>query len=206
MRSRTTIRWGAFVLAELAGPSRPCVRFFDRLLALCAMAILASGCTGSAGCSGAHEGPLSDLSAGQLLPNRNWITRWPVSKDDRLHVYRFTPDMKHGVYQDRTLFLGFFELFELVQRSGGAERSGGQAGRPTGHPIELDQGTIHFHLPDMDERVTSRYLIERVDGPEPFDLRLTIEPSPRGPNVYYGRHDETATTWHELDALLPAIE
>jgi hypothetical protein len=106
--------------------------------------------------------------AADLLIDRNWIDRWPSSKDDRLHVYRFTPAMGGGVYQDRTLFRGTFELFQF---------------EATGETLEL-------HLPDDGERVRTRYRIERVEGPKPFDLRLTLEASPRGPRVYYGRADE----------------
>ena len=40
--------------------------------------------------------------------------------------------------------------------------------------------------------------IERVDGPEPFDLKLTLDRSPRGPRVYYGRSAEGASFDAEL--------
>jgi len=37
--------------------------------------------------------------AKRLLIDRNWIDRMPETKDDRLHVYRFVPNMGGGVYR-----------------------------------------------------------------------------------------------------------
>lgn len=110
------------------------------------------------------------------LTDRNWLDTWPADKHDHLHVYRFTPSMGGGVYQDRTVFKGTFELFKF----------------------EVRGDEIEFDLPETDERVTTRFRIEKVDGPEPFDLRLTFDHSPRGPRVYYGRSAE-----HTADDLLP---
>lgn len=124
---------------------------------------------------------VSDSDAAKLLINRNWVHRWPATKDDRLHVYRFVPAMGGGVYQDRTLFLGYFELFHFKARDGG----------------------LGFYFPDMEERSRSGFRIERVDGPGPSDLRLTIDSSPRGPSVYYSVESRTGATAQELDAQLP---
>ena len=127
---------------------------------------------------------VSDSEAARLLINRNWVHRWPTSKDDRIHVYRFVPEMGGGVYQDRTLFLGYFELFHFKARDGG----------------------LGFYFPDMEERSRSRFRIERVDGPGPSDLRLTIESPPRGPGVYYSIERHTGATGHELDAQLATLQ
>ncbi len=107
--------------------------------------------------------------AAKLLIDRNWMDVWPQSETERLHVYRFTPAMGGGVYQDRTLFKGTFELFKFANR----------------------EGVIDFDLPETRQKVSAKYRIEEVDGPEPFDLRLTLDPSPRGPSVYFGRSAET---------------
>jgi hypothetical protein len=104
-----------------------------------------------------------------LLLDRNWIDVWPESDAQPLHVYRFVPSMGGGVYQDRTLYAGRFELFAF----------------------ETDGTTIRFDLPHAKQRAETRFAIERVDGPEPFDLRLTLASPPRGPAVYYGRSAET---------------
>jgi hypothetical protein len=121
---------------------------------------------------------ISDGEAARLLVDRNWIDVWPKDKDDRLHVYRFVPSMGGGVFQDRTVFHGEFELFTF---------------QVDGHTLELD-------LPHTGDTVRTRFRIERVDGPAPFDLRLTLDRDPRGPRVYYGRSAETASA--TLDAEL----
>ncbi|HVV81602.1 MAG TPA: hypothetical protein VHE35_00940 [Kofleriaceae bacterium] len=109
---------------------------------------------------------LSARDAGRVLIDRNWMDRWPEHKDDRLRLYRFTPSMGGGVYQDRKVFKGQFELFQY--------RAG--------------DGTIDFTFPDSDEHVRSSFLVERVKQP-PFDLKLVIAHDPRGPGVYYARSD-----------------
>lgn len=119
--------------------------------------------------SGATSKELPADEARQLLIDRNWLDRMPQTDRDRLHVYRFVPKMGGGVYQDRTLYKGVFELFKF--KASGDE--------------------IHFDLPETKTRVASAYKIEEVSGPEPFDLRLTIFESPRGPKTYYGIKAET---------------
>jgi len=118
--------------------------------------------------------------ARSLLIDRNWIDRMPESHSDKLHVFRFVPTMGGGVYQDRTLFRGTFELFTF----------------------EATGSELRFHLPETREKVRSPYTIDAVDGPAPFDLRLTIPHSPRGPKVYYGLRAETDRTGEALDARL----
>jgi hypothetical protein len=93
----------------------------------------------------------------------------PETDRERLHVFRFVPKMGGGVYQDRTLYKGTFELFSF---------------KATGDEIQ-------FNLHETKDKVTSAYKIETVTGPEPFDLRLTIYDSPRGPKTYYGIKAET---------------
>src|SRR5437762_4484340 len=113
-----------------------------------------------AACSSRSSRPdlLSASDAGDVLIDRNWIDRMPETPRDKLHVYRFVPSMGGGVYQDRTLFKGTFELFMFK--------------------VEGDH--ILFDLPETHERVASQFTIERVSGPRPFDLKLTIWNDPRG--------------------------
>ncbi|MCE9574895.1 MAG: hypothetical protein K8W52_17225 [Deltaproteobacteria bacterium] len=136
---------------------------------LVALAVAATACS-----SGSKR--VDRDEAARLLIDRNWIDVMPKSSDDRLHVFRFTPKMGGGVFQDRTVFRGEFELFKF---------------RLTGDGIA-------FVFPDRHERYATDFAIEHVDGPEPFDLKLTLERSPRGPRVYYGMSAETG----DLDALL----
>ena len=69
-----------------------------------------------------------------------------------------------GVYQDRTLYKGTFELFRF----------------------ETNADEIRFDLPETHTKVVSKFRIETVDGPKPFDLKLIIPADPRGPQVYWG--------------------
>jgi hypothetical protein len=134
------------------------------------------------GCRGDQASKATALAADdarEVLVDRNWLDRWPASKDDRLHVYRFTPGMGGGVYQDRTLFRGTFELFLF---------------RTEGERLVIE-------FPDDGTTVDTRYRIERIQGPEPFDLRLTLGDSPRGPRVFYGISSERSAAIDEL--LLP---
>lgn len=115
--------------------------------------------------------------AAQLLIDRNWLDTWPEHKDDHLRVYRFVPSMGGGVYQDRTVFKGTFELFQF----------------------KTDGKTIAFDFPHDGLKKVTGFRIERVEGPEPFDLKLTIDGDPRGPGVYFGM---TSDHLGDLDALL----
>jgi len=107
--------------------------------------------------------------AAELLINRNWLDRWPTGEKDRLHVYRFTPSMGGGVYQDRTLFAGKFELFTY----------------------QLDGDHLTIQWPHSKEEDRMVYRVSRVSGPEPFDLRLELSTPSHGPRTYYGRSVET---------------
>jgi hypothetical protein len=134
-----------------------------------------------AACS--SEAPSRALPAKQahkLLIDRNWIDRMPETEKDKLYVYRFVPSMGGGVFQDRTIYKGTFELFMF----------------------ESTDREIKFVLPETHERVTSKYTIENVDGPKPFDLKLTVTDDPRGPKVYYGMRSETDRDGRLLDARL----
>lgn len=143
-----------------------------KLIALGSLLLVAACGRGDAPASKAVSG----ADAARLLVDRNWLDVWPDDKDDRLHVYRFTPSMGGGVYQDRTVFQGTFELFRF----------------------EVREDVIELDLPHTGEVVRSRFKIERVDGPAPFDLRLTLDRAPRGPRIYYGRSVEGATLEAEL--------
>ena len=126
----------------------------------------------------------SHKSSDSRLIDRNWIDRMPETERDRLHVYRFVPTMGGGVFQDRTLYKGTFELFRFT----------------------ADSDEIQFDLPETHQKVTSRYRIEAVDGPKPFDLKLTIDGDPRGPKTYFGVRAETDRDGHLLEQDLRAAE
>jgi len=119
-----------------------------------------------------------------LLVDRNWLDRMPETDRDRLHVYRFVPSMgSSGVFQDRTLFKGTFELFSFA----------------------VSGDDLRFTLHETKQEVTSQFTIERVDGPAPFDLKLTIPGDPRGPHVYYGIRSETDRDGQKLQQRLSSV-
>ena len=135
-----------------------------------------------AACSSPRSTQVSAEDARGLLIDRNWLDRMPESDRDKLHVYRFVPNMGGGVFQDRTLYKGVFELFSF----------------------SVKDSAITFKLHETRSEVTSAFTIERVDGPAPFDLKLTIPDDPRGPKVYFGMRSETDRDGTGLDRLLHA--
>ena len=100
----------------------------------------------------ARRREVSTDEAKQLLIDRNWLDRMPETERDKLHVYRFVPNMGGGVFQDRTLYKGTFELFSF----------------------KVDGDDDPVQAARDQEKVTSEFTIEKVDGPAPFDLKLTI--------------------------------
>ena len=120
--------------------------------------------------------------AKSLLIDRNWLDRMPETERDHLFVYRFVPNMGGGVFQDRTLYKGTFELFSF----------------------KLEGNFIKFDLHETKTQVTSTFTIEKVDGPKPFDLKLTINDDPRGPKAYFGIRAETDPTGAALEQRLRA--
>jgi len=119
----------------------------------------------------------------KLLIDRNWIDVMPNNETDKLHVFRFVPTMGGGVYQDRTIFKGTFELFKFA----------------------VDGDQIEFDLLQTHDKVRSQFEITSVDGPPPFDLKLTIPNDPRGPRVYFGWSSETDRDGHVLEQELAAL-
>ena len=134
----------------------------------------------TAACSSKKSDIVDDGEARKLLLDRNWIDRMPMTERDRLHVYRFVPSMGGGVFQDRTLYKGEFELFRF----------------------ETSADEIRFDLPETGTKVVSKFHIENVDGPAPFDLKLTIHADPRGPQVYFGMRSETDRSGQLLEQRL----
>jgi hypothetical protein len=148
------------------------------------MRVLALALFVAAACGSSSSQQVSPDDARQLLIDRNWIDRMPETDRDKLHVYRFVPSMGGGVYQDRTIYKGTFELFKFAA---------------TGDEI-------HFDLLETKDKVTSAYKIEEVSGPKPFDLRLTIFDDPRGPRTYFGTRAETDPHGLILEERLSNIE
>ena len=135
----------------------------------------------AAACSKPATHALPPEQAKKILLDRNWLDRVPQKVDDKLHVYRFVPSMGGGVFQDRTIFFGTFELFTF----------------------EADGQRIRFNLLHTGDKRISKYTIEELatPGPDGVDLQLTIDDDPRGPKRYYGWRNEG----RDLDGHLSAI-
>ena len=119
-------------------------------IALAACLVVAA-CSSESPPTGQRVAP---ADAARLLIDRNWIDRLPETPQDRLHVYRFVPSMGGGVFQDRTLFKGQFELFTFVA---------------TGDRIRIV-------TPEDETTHDTAYRIDRIEnGPEGTDLRLTLD-------------------------------
>jgi hypothetical protein len=146
-------------------------------LVLIALCVIASGCGRSS--SRERPAPLPPREAARVLVDRNWLDHMPETEKERLYVFRFTPSMGGGVFQDRTLYAGHFELFRF----------------------RVEGDVIAFDLPHEGQKLKTRYRIRRVDGPAPFDLALELENSPRGPKRYYGMSREGAAE-ADVSALL----
>lgn len=138
---------------------------------------------GPAACTSHKAKVLPPDQAKLLLIDRNWVDRLPEKIDDKIHVFRFVPNMGGGVYQDRTIFAGAFELFLFAQ---------------DGHAIKFD-------LVHTGEKRQSVFMIEELETPgkEGVDLKLTISESPRGPATYYGWRNEGRDLDAHLAQLVP---
>lgn len=132
-----------------------------------------------------HKTPPAGVPAEEarrLLIDRNWIDEMPKGDRDRLHVFRFIPQMGGGVYQDRTIYAGSFELFRF----------------------DATGEEIRFYLPHQREHAQAQYRIDVLQPGEKegFDLRLRLDKSPRGPATYYGWRSENQRSLADLDRSL----
>jgi hypothetical protein len=147
-------------------------------------------CLATLGGAGCHSKPAATTVPGEearrLLLDRNWLDRLPETARDRLQVFRFVPAMGGGVYQDRTLYAGQFELFNF----------------------EHDGETIRFYLRHTGEERSAPYAIERLPAGDenPYDLHLHIKDSPRGPQDYYSiRGMQSSAVEKDLEAGLRSL-
>jgi hypothetical protein len=132
--------------------------------------VLVLACLAVGACKRANVDAVSPEEAADLLINRNWMDHWPSSREERLFVYRFTPAMGGGVFQDRTLFAGSFELFTF----------------------STSESRLTIEWPHRDVKESIPFRIEKVRGPRPFDLKLILDGNESGPSEYFGRSSETA--------------
>lgn len=133
----------------------------------------------SSACSGDHASTrVTDGDARQLLYKRVWLDEEPRTESQRFHVLVFDK-RKSGIYQDRTIWKGAFELFRY----------------------KADGSGLSLELPGSDREVKTGYKIERVKHGQ-ADVRLTIDKPADGPSVYYGYRFDGAAV--DADAWVTA--
>ena len=148
-------------------------------------ALLLAGVLALGACASKHDHGATAVAANDaesLLIDRNWIDRMPEKSNDHLNVFRFVPSMGGGVFQDRTVFEGTFELFVY----------------------KVEGNAINFTLPAKRAKARSGFRIERIKDDPQFDLRLTLDSSPRGPSVYYSVARQHSHDLAILDGFLTA--
>ena len=147
--------------------------------------VLLLSCLALAGCRDRKPAPppevLPPAEAARVLRNHVWLDKMPESQTERFHLALFL-DRSIGVYQDRTVWKGDFEMFEF----------------------KLRDDRVELSLPGSRKVVKTKWRIERVrDGD--FDYRLVFDDAPRGPKAYWGldigRQD--VDSWLALRGLRP---
>jgi hypothetical protein len=109
------------------------------------------------------QGALPPDEATALLDKRVWLDHEPRTEGEQFHLLIFDRQHAMGVFQHRTVWKGNFEAFRY----------------------EAQKGRIDMKLPGSRSRVQTGFTVERVKRGQ-ADVKLTLERSPRGPQVYYG--------------------
>jgi hypothetical protein len=110
----------------------------------------------------ARQAPLPPDEATSLLAQRVWLDREPRGPNDRFHILFFDGEQA-GVFQDRTVWKGSFEVFLY----------------------EAQRGRLDVKLPASRKRLNTGFTVEHVRKGN-ADVKLTLEKSPAGPTVFYG--------------------
>ncbi len=127
------------------------------LAALAALAVVACGRDAAP-----RKAPLPPDEATEVLAQRIWLDKEPAGWSDPFHVLVFDPSGT-GVYQERTVWKGTFELFLY----------------------EAEAGRLDLRLPATRKVVKTGFTIEPERRGE-ADVKLTLERVPAGPRVYRG--------------------
>lgn len=106
--------------------------------------------------------PLPPDQAAQLLSERIWLDKEPRSGGDRFHLMIFV-DKELGVYQDRTIWKGAFEMFLYKAKD----------------------KSLDVRLPGSRKAVKTTFRVEKARRGE-ADVKLTIDKPFAGPTTYYG--------------------
>jgi hypothetical protein len=149
------------------------------VLLIVAVAALSSSCSREA------TGParIADGDSAVLLHKRVWLDEEPKRAEDRFHLMVFDKE-KTGIYQDRTVWKGEFELFRYKAENGG----------------------LVLKLPGSKKVVKTGFKIEQIKRGQ-ADVRLTLDQPAAGPKVYWGyKFDDHADAHAWVDARFGAAE
>lgn len=127
-----------------------------------AVAVSLAAAAAACGQSTPQRDPLPPGEAAELLHERVWLDKEPRGWSDKFHLMIFDGDHS-GVYQDRTIWKGSFEVFIY----------------------EADGNTLDLRLPGSKKTVKTTFTIEKQKRGE-ADVKLTIDKPFEGPATYYG--------------------
>jgi hypothetical protein len=109
------------------------------------------------GCSSSH----SKGNDEKVLESTAWLDRAPEKESDVIHAWIFPRG--EGVYFTGNAYKGSYETFRYF----------------------VEDGRIKIRFLSDDTKHEMKFKIERIDD-RVFDYKLTLDRSPRGPQVYYG--------------------
>lgn len=111
---------------------------------------------------GPKPAPLPPDEAVELLDQRIWLDSEPRGWTDKFHLLVFD-GANTGVYQDRTIWKGAFEIFIY----------------------EADGAKLDLRLPGSRKTMKTGFKVEKAKRGE-ADLKLTLDKTFAGPTTYYG--------------------
>lgn len=106
--------------------------------------------------------PLPPDQAAEMLAKRIWLDKEPRGWSDPFHILMFDGDAT-GVYQDRTVWKGAFEVFIY----------------------EADGARLDLRLPGSRKTMKTGFKVEKATRGE-ADVKLTLDKTFEGPTTYYG--------------------
>lgn len=100
-------------------------------------------------------------NAEKILESTAWLDRAPEKESDVIHAWIFPRG--EGVYFTGNAYKGSYETFRYF----------------------VEDGRIKIRFLSDDTKHEMKFKIERIDD-RVFDYKLTLDRSPRGPQVYFG--------------------
>ncbi|MCE9574975.1 MAG: hypothetical protein K8W52_17630 [Deltaproteobacteria bacterium] len=113
---------------------------------------------------GSRGADLDAADGGRALVEHVWIDHVPTGPKDTFHVLFFDAESRSGVYQKARFYKGEYEMYTF----------------------NVDGRRLALVFPDDGERATTKFKVQRIDDEPPFDAKLVLDDSPRGPDSYLG--------------------